>query len=327
MDVQMLTDNTSNWSDKEIVCGHTNILYIKGASQAHIYSSLLESQYLRAIFTELANLLGKDFSKYAFYIYSNSNPTYTQPLEAINDSRKKVLIYLSDETSSVPQRLSDSFFAIFKCYLRGDCLNENIFPLALGCSMRVPELQVVSTEQRGLNVFFSGNLNINRAKLYQKLSGYKYSLSAIAQLFQSKRLPLMEFSTCYSKSYIRFTDGFGEGLSGDEYSRRLCESKIAFCPAGFVSNETFRHFEAMRAGCAIISMKLPDTFYYRNSPILTLDTWDELDWLIEWLLTDWRKLQEIHIATRAWWNDVCSEKAMARYILKKICGLNERLGD
>src|SRR5215475_6059507 len=308
-----------------MICGHTNIYYIRGESQARIYSSLFEAQYLNVVFEELADLLCDDFSKYAFYVYSNSDPMYTLPLEAINDGRRKILIYLSDEISSVPRPLGDSFLAVFKCYLRGDCFHRNIFPLALGYSKHIPERPVVSMEQRGINVFFSGNLNTNRIKLYQELSGYsdyKFSPKEMDLLFQLASLLPMDFSAHYPESYIKFTNGFGRGLSGEEYSRRLYQSKIAICPGGFVSNETFRHFEAMRAGCAIISANLPDTFYYRGAPIFTVSAWNEMDTLVEWLLADCKKLKEAQMATRAWWDDVCSEKAMARYIFRTICDLN-----
>jgi len=220
-----LANNSSNGESLNMVEEHANIYYVKGISQAHTYASLLESRYLNGVFKELADLSGADFSKYAFYIYSNSNPIYTRPLEDISDNRKKILIYLSDETSSVPWHLSNNFLAIFKCYLKESCFYGNIFPLALGYSIYIPDRQVLSIEQRRMNVFFSGNLNINRTELYRKLSGYKHLPRVAALFFQSTRFLPKDFSSYYSESYIKFTSGFGQGLSGDEYGRRYTRAR------------------------------------------------------------------------------------------------------
>jgi hypothetical protein len=82
--------------------------------------------------------------------------------------------------------------------------------------------------------------------------------------------------------------------------------------------ECFRHFEAMRAGCVIISEPLPDTPFYANSPLIQVNNWEKGCDIAQELLKDEAKLEEIHRKTLAWWEEKCSEHATAQYIVAKI---------
>mgnify|MGYP001628136024 FL=1 len=82
--------------------------------------------------------------------------------------------------------------------------------------------------------------------------------------------------------------------------------------------ECFRHFEAMRAGCVIISEPLPDTPFYKDSPLIQIKDWNEGCKVVEDLLNDESKLEEIHRKTLSWWKEKCSEQATAQYIIENI---------
>jgi hypothetical protein len=94
----------------------------------------------------------------------------------------------------------------------------------------------------------------------------------------------------------------------------LHSSKVALCPGGWKSNETFRLFEAMRAGCVIVTSVLPDVRLYRDAPLIQVSDWTKLESCVDDLIETPSRLAELQDATCAWWRDVCSEQAYAAYI-------------
>ena len=80
------------------------------------------------------------------------------------------------------------------------------------------------------------------------------------------------------KYFVKFTDGFSQGLDTDEYFELLNNSKLCLCPQGAHSPETFRLFEALSVGTIPIVDKLPKLWYYENCPFLNVDrSWYTLD--------------------------------------------------
>ncbi len=247
----------------------------------------------------------------------------------LTGEKKKVLIYISDETSSTPLHLCKYFWAIFKCYLPNeDYIDQHIFSFPLGYMRDLKQLPMVPICDRKLNIFFSGSFNTNRYALHRSL--YKMNsilglLPVISQRIDQKidkivreDFKLIDFSNKFPNSYIRFTNGFMKGLDVTTYAQMLYDSKIVICPSGYNSSETFRHFEAMRAGCIIISAPLPKTRLYRGSPIIELETWKDLQKTLKELLNSPAHLAELQQKTLDWWNNVCSEKATALYIKEQI---------
>jgi hypothetical protein len=122
----------------------------------------------------------------------------------------------------------------------------------------------------------------------------------------------------YPNSYIRFTNGFMRGLDFKEYAEYIRNSKIVLTPHGSVVEECFRHYEAMKCGCIIVSERLPDNYFFSGSPIIQIDDWKEGDKIIKELLRNPQKMQELHLAALQWWQNVMSESAVARYMANII---------
>jgi len=286
------------------------------------YDDLQEKGFLEGLLSDLERRLGDRAGQYEFVLYSSADNTALPDALASASPRKRVLIYISDEMSRVPRHLCDKFFAIFKCYLPSDRgLPDNLFPLPLGCTAGVADRPVRAPAERSVNVFFSGNLNRNRVPLYRELTWLRY-LPCRARLLprlmhRAGWLP-RDCSRIFPASHITFTGGFQRGMSGEDYCRMLYDAKIALCPCGFVSRESFRHYEALRAGCVVISEPLPDTRFYRGSPIIVLDNWCNLRRVVQDLLREPERLQTLHHQTRKWWQDVCCEEAVARFMKDKL---------
>ncbi len=78
------------------------------------------------------------------------------------------------------------------------------------------------------------------------------------------------------KYFIKYTDGFNTGLSHEEYSQLLNNSKVCLCPQGATSNESFRFFEAIKMGSFPMVELLPKFWYYELSPVF-FTRWESLD--------------------------------------------------
>ncbi|MFO7823119.1 MAG: hypothetical protein R6V72_04215 [Cyclobacterium sp.] len=302
------------------------------------FEDLNESLFIRRLIEELKEFLGPRFFNYEFFIYSNHkvnkrNPDSCKdtmpPSGNLSTSRKKVLLYFSDEGGLDPSFYSNKYFAIFKAYIGEKALASNVFPLSLGYVNAVPEFPDKSVKNRKYNVFFRGNLNMNRINFYRTFSKLRYLLPPeriITHEYYRKLLLKIksDFSNFFEKSIVIFNDGFKVGFSPEKYGEVLSESKIVLCPKGYFMTECFRHFEAMRAGCIVISEPLPDTPFYKDSPIIQIGNWDQGLKIIRSLLEDEERMEEIHQQTRRWWIEKCSEKATASYIAERLDQLEKK---
>lgn len=280
------------------------------------FEELCEIEYLEGIFKHLQVEMGADFDAHDFVVYSANN---TKGPKAPPNPEQTILLYISDETMRIPEHLSPHFKAIFKCYIPVD-RQDNIFSLPLGYVAGRKQFEQTPIESRPFNVFFSGNLNENRFPLYQHFNWFKLMPTWIFTrlYYRVKNKLKFDYSNYFPQSYINFTHGFNTGLNAEQYTHYLYNSKIIICPKGFTSAETFRHYEALQAGGVILSEKLPDTYYYKNGPFVQLSSWREMDKVVKELLANPEKLKEKQAQAKKWWEDVCSEKAVAAYIKRSI---------
>ena len=296
------------------------------------FEELNESKFIKIVIDELRGFLKERFDEFEFFIYSNHRVNKKDPDTGVDimppsgdlkSNKKKILLYFSDERGLDPSWFSEKYFAIFKCYIGEKAIAGNVFPLALGYVNAVPEFPNKPIKNRKYNVFFRGNLNMNRINFYRIFSKWRFLLpseNTLTHDYYRKFLLKLgsDFSSFFSKSIIIFNNGFKAGFSPEKYGEVLSDSKIVLCPKGYFMTECFRHYEAMRAGCVIISEPLPNTDFYANSPIIQVQDWSEGCEVVKKLLKDQKRLDEIHRNTLLWWKEKCSEKATAQYIVNKI---------
>jgi len=304
-------------------------IYYDSAS-TYKWSELNESTFLIRMFSELKRLMAETFLDYTFYIFSSHNLN-VQPDSITDPSPNKVLIFISDERSSIPSHLQTNYRAIFKSYLQSELPGTNIFPFNIGYVNNVPDYPYKPVEDRKINVFYGGNLNFNRLVLYRSMHPiYRKlppvilrSVSSINARMNGRMLMPADLSHVLPNSILYFTDGFKRGLPPEEYGRILADSCIVLCPKGFNSSETFRHFEAMRAGAVVISEPLPDTHFYRDSPIIIVSDWREGLAKAKSLIENPDVLKRLQLETIHWWETVCSEEATARYLRDKLLAASD----
>jgi hypothetical protein len=294
----------------------------------YLFESLCETLFLENLFTELKILMKDNFDKYNFYIYSSDWKQDILPKSVFHETEKnKILIYISDESGNVPYFLSPYYYCVFKAYLQLDkFIVTNIFNFPLGCEKHIPKLPYKNIIERKYSVFFCGNLHHRRLPLYLHLLLGKIPNGIILKAFRffmrikftKKILVSFKFDTKIPGAFIRFTEDFKKGLSPEEYGEIIANTKIALCPKGIDLSECFRHYEAMRAGCVIISEELPPTRFYKNSPIIQVSDWEKGLSIAKDLVNNNMELEKLSKMTIDWWENRCSESATAKYIIKCI---------
>lgn len=117
-----------------------------------------------------------------------------------------------------------------------------------------------------------------------------------------------------------FQDSLAEG--GDLFAEVMADTQICIAPRG-TAQETLRICEGFKAGCVVIADKVPRHPFYEGSPILEIEDWRDLPDMVDELLRDPAKMQDLHERGVRYWHDVLSEAALARRYAE-ILGLSER---
>ena len=277
--------------------GYNNVYYDKNS--VYCVDSIHEYDFLREIFNNLRSDFNL-FENFDFYIYTQHN-TNILP-ESCYNSGSKILIYLSNETNSqLPSEVINNYKFIFKSHLDKSLFKDinNLYYLPLGYSKFVPKLPIKNITERKYNLFFSGNLNINRINVYNETLKNKAFYENI-------------------NSYIKFTDGFAKGLSPEEYANVLNESKIVLSPRGFITTDCFRTYEAMRQGCIVISDKLFDEEIFNNSPIIQIKDWSDLSYIANYIISNEDFINRLSNNTIQYYENIFSGKGVSKYIVDII---------
>lgn len=281
-----------------------------------------ETVFLQRLFQELHKQLGEEFPKLTFVVHRRAFGEFAGKLIKLErGGPRRVLIVIADEKEVFPVEEYQDYEFVFRAYGNPDGSVCHAFPVgyhnAAGCA------QPVDFNQREISVFFSGYLNRNRLDIYKQFRSVWWLprrnlrnryVKELARRAIERLTKEREFPDAIPGGHIAFTEWFGKGLPAEEYAHTLANTKIALCPPGFVSNETIRHWEALRLGCVVISAPLPENRFYKDSPIIQLQDWSELKPLLSDLLANPAKLFRLHEATVEWWKEHCSETALADYM-------------
>ena len=176
-------------------------------------------------------------------------------------------------------------------------------------------------EERLFNLSFVGCLNRNRVLLASLVSG-KPRRKIIDGLIKRKEKTLKSINEFvkweHNNDYFYFAEDFNRGLKKDRYAFILKNSKIALCPRGWVNTETFRLYEAMKAGCVVIAEKLPVRDYYKNIPVIQIEDWRNGLRIARKLIKDEKRLIELGNENRDFYNSHFHPKIVAAKIIKSI---------
>jgi hypothetical protein len=186
--------------------------------------------------------------------------------------------------------------------------NTCILPLGYYQQLAVP---FIPFEQRIHDMYFAGSIEQGSYSVFS-LKRWLPSPKTLSRnrLIASLKYIKQEYPAV--KLSLKLLGGFQTetlASSTDDYSSVMMNTKIICCPRG-THFETFRVFEAFRFGCIVISEPLPNNWYYKNAPIITITDWSKLPKLITTLLSDRKELQRLHEEALNYWDLVLSEKAV-----------------
>lgn len=294
--------------------------------------------YFRNIINSFISL-NTDYSLYHFLITRRVDQL---PDFCSSQSEKMIVFLLGDEWCRVPS-YAPNVLAVFKCYgsslnlsfhktdlylnsiilfqhLRITCNHLmrrrvpkiNVYPIPLGYYRQL-DLPIKAISERRCDVFFAGSIkNSSKATLLAKIKGLLRSPKTISRLSMISCVSQWKNAENYTLD-VSQTARFPHADQSSElldYSERLMDAKICLAPRG-TSLETFRYFESLRYGCILISEPVPDHWFYQDSPAIYLNNWNDLPAVIEDLLSDKKRLFELHHKALDWWQNYCSPEAVA----------------
>jgi hypothetical protein len=251
---------------------------------------------------------GKDESEYFESIVShiNDGTDYTfvfscwdRPLGDVPPG--SIVFSTSDEQHQHPisDHLQENVSFVFKNYYPNEgAADRRVFPLPLGYLTNFTGNNSTPINNRYFDYSFSGTINMSgREKMYQQLEQRKND---------------------GRQKFCQITNGWGRGLSMEEYSQLLSNTKIALCPSGYVSKESFRIFEAARCGCVLLVDSIPSRLWYYDAfPGIVVHDWSDLS-IIETLLSDQSRLSELSKKTSEWYDRCITPSSVANYIMHTI---------
>jgi hypothetical protein len=290
-----------------------------------------ERQYFEDCVTDL---LGDKrlASEYEFLIASDLNDP-ADNLEPIGlvPGRKPVLLYLSRETGiPVSLKTSARFHTVFQGYLSMPRIGQRVFPLQIGAVNNRWYCERPSRHAMDSNIFFAGMLTRARARLLTSISEPRNWRTVIFDLINhipksSRLLKILAALVTPPplatglRGRMIFASRWKGGLTAEQYKAQFLDAAVVLCPAGNISVETFRVFEAASAGCAIVTERLPDTYGYRGNPFIEVDSitgW--LPALLTLVSGGEDALMVKGEATREFWEKKLSPSATADYIRRQL---------
>lgn len=257
---------------------------------------------------KLVNLLPEHYweREYLSRVCEHLRPLVTLPdlvLVITNDGRtipaaggRVVVIQTSDELHGVPPYHADVLM-VFKQYAP-EAGRPNVRPIPLGYAEGFPGRPPAPAHSRAYDFSFAGYLHAARVQFKEEVEK-------------------IEAAGRY-RSFIRFNDDWRTGLGTGQYADLLYDTKIALCPSGIHSPESFRVFEALKAGCVVVTTPKPKTWFYEGWPAVEVGHWSEAGPRIDELLGDPRRLSELQERHSRWWAEKCAEEKVAEYIAGEL---------
>jgi hypothetical protein len=204
-----------------------------------------------------------------------------------------IVLQTSDEGHEVPAYSGDVFMT-FKNYPPFGAVPDNLRVFPLGCNKDVAEKPGPGMAERPIDVFFIGR-----------------------DEFRDEFFAATDHAFGDLHADISKAPEFRKGLSPQDYAAKLAQTKIALSPRG-VSHETFRTYEALRAGCVVIAQRQIPCWWTNAWPVIEVDDWHGIDALVRAQLSNAAAMQVRAEAGRQWWRDKLSPAAVADYMIGEI---------
>ena len=200
--------------------------------------------------------------------------------------------------------------------LRGQPAPPEVSVIPVGTFNQL-DLPMEPIDGRPTDIFFAGSIE-HRTSLRASVAPKAHSRHAMLRAIRRLRDRRSDLSFD-----LRVQPGFeaSAAASPEAYSRALMRSRVCLAPRG-TSPETFRIFEGLRAGCVVVTERLPRHPFYAGAPLIQLDRWSDLEGVQ--LFDDPAAIGEFHQRSVAWWRERCSEAAVGSFMAARLNGTPSR---
>ena len=208
---------------------------------------------------------------------------------------------------------------VFQKFKNGRTLTKipPVYPIPLGYHNQL-DLPIKAIENRLYDVGFAGSIEQKLPSIWS----WSYWLKSPKTIARKKMLSAINFireknPDLNFKLTINTHFGASSGSDVKTYSENLMDTKICLVPRG-TSLETYRFFEGMRYGCIVVGETLPSRWFYNGSPAIKITDWSKLVEILDDLVGDRDLMKKKHQESLDWWQNNCSETAVADYIARKL---------
>lgn len=184
-------------------------------------------------------------------------------------------------------------------------------PIPLGV-MFSPEIEVRPVAERPVDVLFCGSVEtVGRGGLRGRIGTPKtHARQAMVEALRG--LPGRRLDVGLTPSFEA-----SKRAGADDYWSRLGEAKICLVPRGDTL-ETYRLFEAARAGCALVGERLPSNWFHDPLPMVDATGFGGLAATLEALLSNPVALAERQRQTLDWWERYAAPEAVGRHVAATV---------
>jgi hypothetical protein len=174
------------------------------------------------------------------------------------------------------------------------------------------EVECAPIAQRPVDVLFNGSVQTRERRGFRgrietpKTHSRKTMLARLAEL--RAEAPDLRIEVTLTPSFAN-----SKATPTGEYWGRLADAKVCLAPRGDTL-ETYRLFEAARAGCVVVAEKLPSNWFYDHAPVLDMTGWRNLARSLRAVLDDEADLGARQRATVEWWQKYASPDAVGRHV-------------
>lgn len=241
-----------------------------------------------------------------------------------------ILQLLRAVSHGLPGRLYHLPGDLARRYLRGEQpTRQHVIPLGYANQLELPPVAITA---RPVDIYFAGSFSNLKPSFFSlkhwvqspKNIARHRAISSAAEL-KAKRPELnirLETTAEHVPSKLKGTSDYRtEAL---RYSQQLMNAKICLVPRGS-SLDTPRFFEALRYGCVAIADRLPAKWFYDGAPVLQVDNWNDLERIVDDLLSDPERLEQLHRDALSYWHTHCSEEVLGLFMARRLALANPQV--
>jgi len=188
--------------------------------------------------------------------------------------------------------------------------SQNIFAIPYGY-YRLPERdRVTPINERTIDASFTGSLD------HRNVLGGLIKTNKV--LSRERMVQTVDKWKC-GKPYnvdVKLSSYFpkaGDTPEFNDYPTILMDTKICLSPRG-THLETYRLCEGMYYGCIVIAEEQPAHWFAKESPAFILKDWRTLPDLLDHLLEDEDRMQQLQQASLQYWDNVLAPQSVSTYI-------------